>query len=250
MDINKILALSDYDYFLHLLFFLRILLASLAGLIIGYERQKRSKGAGLRTHFLVALTSSLMMILSKYAFYDVISELIRLDPSRMAASIVTAISFIGAGVIFTKRNHVIGLTTAAGLWATVGVGMAFGAGMFIEAISTTVIILIIHYIFHRFSFAETKTAYATEKLNLIISDEVLADGKYRDKHAYLLDLETKLEGEKVKIIKRSLEQGPNSLNVAFVLEYPPSYDSNRLRKELFYDKALLRVDFSREDQTM
>ena len=90
-----------------------------------------------------------MMILSKYAFYDVLSDTIRLDPSRIAAGVVTAIGFLGASVIFTRNMNVSGLTTAAGIWATVGIGMAFGAGMYIMGVASTLIILLMQYIFHR-----------------------------------------------------------------------------------------------------
>lgn len=131
------------------IFLLRLLGASVCGGIIGYERESRLKIAGIRTHTIVSLASSLMMILSKYAFYDVLSDTVRLDPSRIAAGVVTAIGFLGASVIFTRNFNVSGLTTAAGIWATVGIGMAFGAGMYIMGIASTLIILLMQFIFHR-----------------------------------------------------------------------------------------------------
>ena len=131
------------------IFLLRLLGASICGGIIGYERESRLKIAGIRTHTIVSLASALMMILSKYAFYDVLSDTIRLNPSRIAAGVVTAIGFLGASVIFTRNMNVSGLTTAAGIWATVGIGMAFGAGMYIMGVASTLIILLMQYIFHR-----------------------------------------------------------------------------------------------------
>ena len=120
----------------------RILLAGLCGYAIGFERQTKRKMAGRKTHVIVAITAALMIILSKYGFYDVIGDSIKLDPSRVAAGIVTAIGFLGSGMIFSKNNNVIGLTTSAGIWATVGVSMAVGAGMYSIGVVTTVFIIV------------------------------------------------------------------------------------------------------------
>ena len=138
-----------------LIFLFRILLAGICGLIIGLERKNRAKEAGIRTHFVVACAAALMMIVSKYAFFDVISEglygnvEVRLDPSRVASTIASGIGFLGAGMIFVHKNTVTGLTTAAGIWAISGVGMCIGAGMYFIGISTTVLILLGQIIFHK-----------------------------------------------------------------------------------------------------
>lgn len=127
----------------------RIVLAAICGAFIGLEREKRQKSAGLRTHIIVALASSLMMIVSKYGFFDVvIYEGVSVDVSRVAAGVVSAIGFIGGGVIFMKRDALVGLTTAAGLWATVGVGIAIGAGLYIVGVFTTLFILVIQLAMH------------------------------------------------------------------------------------------------------
>ena len=109
----------------------RILLAGICGYVIGLERQTKRKMAGPKTHVIVAITAALMIVLSKYGFDDVLGEYIKLDPSRVAAGIVTAIGFLGSGMILSKNNNIIGLTTSAGIWATVGVGMAMGAGLYL-----------------------------------------------------------------------------------------------------------------------
>ncbi len=116
-------------------FILRLLLASALGAVIGLEREYRAKEAGLRTHFLVAMGSALFMIVSKYAF-DGIG-----DPSRVAAQVVTGIGFIGAGTIIIQKQFVRGLTTAAGLWATAGIGLAAGGGLYWEAVGATLLAL-------------------------------------------------------------------------------------------------------------
>lgn len=127
---------------------LRIFLAALCGVAIGYERATQRKSAGIRTHMVVAMASALFMIISKYGFMDVVGSDIKLDPSRIAASIVTGISFIGAGTILVKRVQVSGLTTAAGVWATSAIGTAIGAGMYWIGILSTIFLFVVQLIFH------------------------------------------------------------------------------------------------------
>lgn len=122
---------------------LRIVLAGICGGAIGYERESRKKTAGLRTHVIVALSAALMIVLSKYGFNDVLGQYVRLDPSRIAAGTVTAIGFLGSGIIFSKNKNISGVTTSAGIWATLGVGMAVGAGMYVIGIATTVIVVLV-----------------------------------------------------------------------------------------------------------
>ena len=139
---------------LQLQFVFRIMLAGICGMIIGLERKNRSKEAGIRTHFVVACGAALMMVVSKYAFFDVISQgmyadvEVRLDPSRIASTIASGIGFLGAGMIFVHRNTITGLTTAAGIWATSGVGMAIGAGLYSIGICATFIILLAQILLH------------------------------------------------------------------------------------------------------
>ena len=124
-------------------FALRLFVAGTMGVLIGLEREYRAKEAGYRTHFLVALGSALMMIVSQYGFMEVLkTDLIRLDPSRIAAQVVSGIGFIGAGTIILQKQIVRGLTTAAGIWATSGIGLAVGAGMYAVGISATLLVLL------------------------------------------------------------------------------------------------------------
>ena len=136
-------------------FILRITIAAVLGGIIGLEREYRSKEAGFRTHFLVALGSALFMVISAYGFEGaLISPEHRLDVSRIAAQVVTGIGFIGAGTIIFQKHMVKGLTTAAGLWVTAAIGLTCGGGMYLLAISSTVLVLIsleaFNWILHRF----------------------------------------------------------------------------------------------------
>ena len=128
---------------------LRIIIAAICGAIIGYERAIQRKSAGVRTHIVVAIASALFMIVSKYGFADLLNmHDIALDPSRIAAQIVTGISFIGAGTILVRREQISGLTTAAGVWATSAIGMAIGAGMYSIGMLATAFLFIIQVLFH------------------------------------------------------------------------------------------------------
>lgn len=131
---------------------LRVVLAAVCGGFIGFERDRRYKEAGVRTHMIVCLASSLMMITSKYGFEDLVNVPgYRLDPSRVAGQIISGIGFLGAGLIFVRNQSVSGLTTAAGIWATAGLGMAFGAGQIWIGLGSTVLILLIQVFGSRFA---------------------------------------------------------------------------------------------------
>lgn len=126
--------------------FVKLLLAALAGGLVGFEREKHGRPAGLRTNLLVSLGSCVMMIVSeafyiKYGMHNADSTL-RLDPGRVAAQIVTGVGFLGAGVILKEGASVRGLTTAASLWAVAGLGMAFGMGFYSLGAIATVLMLI------------------------------------------------------------------------------------------------------------
>ena len=124
-------------------FILRLCVAGLCGTAIGLDREYRVKDAGFRTHFLVALGSALMMVVSQYGFEGFLAshDGLRRDPSRIAAQVVSGIGFIGAGTIIIHRQLVRGLTTAASLWATAGIGLAAGAHMYMVAAAATVLTL-------------------------------------------------------------------------------------------------------------
>ena len=122
----------------------RLIMAALLGSVIGVERERLNWAAGLRTHMLVCVGASLIMLVSIFGFSDVVGEKdVVLDPSRVAAQVVSGIGFLGAGSILLRGEIVRGLTTAASLWSVAGVGLAVGGGMYSAAISATIIILII-----------------------------------------------------------------------------------------------------------
>jgi len=131
-------------------YILRMVAACVCGFVIGFERRNRSKKAGVRTHVIVACGAALIMIVSKYGFFDMFTygADVRHDPSRVASNIITGIGFLGAGMILVNKRSITGLTTAAGIWTTAGIGMAVGAGMYVVGASATVIILLAQWVLH------------------------------------------------------------------------------------------------------
>lgn len=173
---NSILAYLTGQHFLFQLELLgRIFIAFLCGAFIGHERKTRGKGAGTRTHSIVAIASCLLMIISQYGFADFLNHFsgtgvnINHDPSRIAAQIVTGIGFLGAGMIFVHKRTITGLTTAAGIWATAGIGMSIGAGMYFISITTTIVLVIIQIISHK-DF-KIFTHYIDLEISLIVNDK-------------------------------------------------------------------------------
>ena len=139
-------------------FFIRVLIACVCGAAIGYERSKRLKEAGIRTHIIVCCAAALTMIVSKYGFADLVGPdgagmygTKGTDPARLAAQIIGGVSFLGAGIIFHNGNSIKGLTTAAGIWATAGIGLAIGAGMYVIGIFTTAVVAAIQILMHKFT---------------------------------------------------------------------------------------------------
>ncbi len=120
-----------------------IAVALVLGFAIGFERKLRLKEAGIRTHTIVCVGSALMMVVSKFGFAGM-----QADAARIAAQIVSGVGFLGAGIIMLRGQKMHGLTTAAGIWATAGVGMAAGAGLYILATGSAVIIIFAQCLFH------------------------------------------------------------------------------------------------------
>ena len=124
---------------------IRMLLAAALGAVIGFDRERHTWAAGLRTHMLVCLGAALLMMVSAYAFSDILQQWPRvvLDPSRIAAQVVSGIGFLGAGTILLRQDTIRGLTTAASLWTVAGIGLAVGGGMYVAGFGATVLIFLI-----------------------------------------------------------------------------------------------------------
>lgn len=152
-------------------FFARIVVACFCGGMIGYERSRRMKAAGIRTHSLIAAACALLVVISKYGFADLtesagaIYESVKgADPSRIASQVISGVSFLGAGVIFVKGGSVKGLTTAAGIWATAAVGMAIGSGMHALGLFSTILVLTLQIVFHILSVGDD--AYMNREITI------------------------------------------------------------------------------------
>ncbi len=175
-------------------FFGRLILAGVCGAVVGYERKRQLKEAGVRTHFIVSMAAALVMIISKYGFMDVASlPGHSVDVSRVAASVVSGVGFLGAGLIFVRKYTINGLTTAAGIWATSAIGMAIGGGMYAVGIMSTLVVLLAQVFLHRrWNFMHLP---ATEQLRLLIKNEENA----------VQDIYTLLESSKIETLNIKME---------------------------------------------
>ncbi len=211
-----------FDLSNSLIYVIRLLLASVCGVIIGLERKNRSKEAGIRTHCVVACAAALIMIISKYAFFDIIGKgmyegfEVRLDPSRVASTIASGIGFLGAGMIFVHKNTVTGLTTAAGIWATSGVGMAIGSGLYIIGIAATVIIIMSQIIFHK-NFKWLKNN-VLKKLTVYAVD----DGGFQDKFTETLKFNN------IIIHDINISKKEDGKQFTFMIEMPASVNEEAI----------------------
>ncbi|MDP4332184.1 MgtC/SapB family protein [Curtobacterium sp. A7_M15] len=145
-----------------------VLLAFALASLIGLERQLRSKSAGIRTQAIVGTASALMLLVSKYGFSDVlVPDHVVLDPSRVAAQIVSGVGFLGAGLILTRRGAVRGLTTAAAVWETAAIGMAAGAGLWLLALVVTALHFVIVFGYTAIVQALSRTAEQSMTLDVV-----------------------------------------------------------------------------------
>jgi putative Mg2+ transporter-C (MgtC) family protein len=166
------------------MFAMRLLLAGSLGAIIGLDREYRAKEAGFRTHFLVCLGSALFMIISQYGFADIVkANGANYDGARVAAQIVSGIGFLGAGTIIFHKQFIRGLTTAAGMWATAGIGMAIGGGMYFLGVAATILVLIglevLTLAFGKIGLSSISiTFYTSDKANLEKVVEEIHTKKY------------------------------------------------------------------------
>ncbi len=127
----------------------RLVLATILGGVVGFERETHNRPAGLRTHILVCLGAALMMLISVFGIDGQLAPNYRVDLARIAAGVVTGIGFLGAGTIMRNREGILGLTTAASIWVVCGIGLATGIGFYTGAVTGTVLVLIILYLLGR-----------------------------------------------------------------------------------------------------
>ena len=199
-------------------YLIRVVVACLCGGLIGLERTKRLKEAGIRTHIIVALGATLIMVVSKYGFSDVMEA----DASRIASNVITGVSFLGAGVIFVRGGSVKGLTTAAGIWATAAIGLALGAGMYTVGVLVTVLMILLQISLHKFLPADMQSS---KELLLVIS---------RDYHAVMPKIRERLTEMKILISGVEMEKLENG-DVRVTMDV-------RLHKDNFSEELLDLAD--------
>lgn len=208
---------STLTLFDNLEFLIRLLLSAALGALVGLERSKRQKEAGVRTHCIIACTSALFMILSKYAFVDTAigaDGLRGADPARIAAQVVSGISFLGAGVIFKNGNSIRGLTTAAGMWGTAAIGMAVGAGMYWLGLIEAAILVAIQIILHRFPVGAD--ALTTQEILVEMEDTPELQAKF----------DALLQAHNGQVVESSLsrDEGYLRMEITVRLEPPITHD--------------------------
>lgn len=194
-------------------YLLRLFIAALLGMMIGAERKNRNKSAGIRTHAIIALGAALMMVVSKYGFADVA----KVDASRVASQVVSGIGFLGAGVIFIRNNLVNGLTTAAGMWATAGVGMALGSGMYVLGVTSAVLMCVVQYTTHTITYFSNVAAGGFIRMTI-----AQGEGAVAQMENYLRSQKVDVMG--IKINKNKKEE----IKLEFDVVFPPGFDKAKL----------------------
>ena len=203
---------------------LRIVISGICGIVIGVERSRRQKDAGIRTHTIMAMGAALAMIVSKYGFMDMPAlDTMRADGSRIASNILTSVGFLGAGVIFTKGGAIKGLTTAAGIWTMAGIGMCIGAGLYTIGIMATIIILAVQVMFH--VWMPSSEAMSTHELKIVM--------KYSD--TGLSNLIDYLESRKISVMETNIRKDDEEETIKITLAV-------RIAKDTDFTDTLTMID--------
>lgn len=204
---------------------LRIFIACILGVGIGYERKNRNKMAGTRTHAMVALASALIMVISKYGFSDIGSY----DASRVAAQVVSGVGFLGAGIIFVRNNNsVSGLTTAAGIWATSAVGMSMGAGLYFIGVTCAVLMIAVQVLMHRISFL-AKEALQTN-MRILVKNS-----------ADIQNIEDYMKAERLDILTLKITKDELNTKLEMEVLFPPGYNKINFISKLAEDEDIVSI---------
>ena len=207
-------------------YLVRIFVAACLGILIGSERKNRNKSAGIRTHVIVALGAALIMVVSKYGFMDVEKA----DAARVAAQVVSGIGFLGAGVIFVRNNLVNGLTTAAGIWATAGVGLALGAGLYVVGISSALLVLLIQFVMHRIAYFADVASGGLIRMTLVKREGIVQS------------MEDYLQRENLSVISVKINKTKkDEVKLEFDVVFPPGYKKTKLLARLVEMDDVLAV---------
>ena len=162
---------------------LRVFLAIIAGFLIGLESRSRAKDAGVKTHTFICLTACLLMLISKYGFYELAKfEGIQYDASRVASTIISGLCFMGAGMVFYRQDTIKGLTTAVSMCLTIAIGMCFGSGLLITGGIVTIITILLQFVLH------LKTRLFREKRVIIVKAQFILEDDYIEKFKEMFNI--------------------------------------------------------------
>ena len=208
---------------------LRVLFACVLGSIIGLERSRKHKAAGVRTYIIVAIGAAIFTIVSKYGFLSIAAEKTRVDVSRVAHTIVTGVGFLGAGIIVSKGDKIQGLTTAAGVWVMAAIGIACGTGMYIPALCAAILILITQTIMREWTAFE-QVKYGKIMVQLDDSVETVKEFK------------SFLERKGIVICKTNIKQQENQMMYTFRVRVPENADVVEMAALIVGIKEVKMVD--------
>lgn len=215
---------------------IRLVLSAILGGLIGMEREVSNRPAGLRTHVLVTLGSALIMLISIDGFYFG-GEGLQGDPARLAAQVVSGIGFLGAGTIMRTGNNIVGLTTAASLWVSAGIGLAIGNGYYLGAIITSSIVLLTLMSLGTLEKKTLKRKYRTIEISGanrpgLIGNVGTLFGKHgvSIKNIYILDQDSENEEEN------------SIINVNFLVNIPAGININKFYREIYKTKGVISVN--------
>lgn len=214
----------------------KLLLSLLLGSIVGYERKRKGQPVGVRTFALIAMGSTLAMILSIYVPQEYMG-LKNGDPGRIAAQVVTGIGFLGAGAIIQMKGSVRGLTTAAGIWIVAAIGMAVGVGMYIIATVATLLVIIVLVLVDRY---EHKRKLGKEVCRLKMTINSIVDD--------VDDYRKLLLGHRIRITGFDIEYDFEAAltHLSFTLLVPESASIVQLTKELHSMNGLQKISFQKQ----
>ncbi len=222
----------------------RLLLSALLGGLIGMEREVSNRPAGLRTHILVSVGATLIMLVSVFGFRSIGNGTISGDPARLAAQVISGIGFLGAGTIMRTGNSIKGLTTAASLWVCAGIGLAIGVGYYLGAIVTVGIVLIVLKRLSLFEKKLSKNQYKTIEVVVTNKPGIIGQigtlfGKYSIsiKDIDILDNDLKYDDEDY------------TMEIQFVVKMPTNLDEAGFRRELNQLNGIVNVVCDGENLT-
>jgi putative Mg2+ transporter-C (MgtC) family protein len=222
---------------------LRLLLAVLLGGLVGFERESHNRPAGFRTHILVCVGATLIMMLSAYGFTEMAGGKYEVDPSRIAAQVVTGIGFLGAGTIIQQRGNIKGLTTAASIWVVSGIGLAVGIGFYAGAVMATFVALISLLLLSRVD----RVLFSQRRIKNLLIRAKDQPGLMGRVAGILGDF--KLNIRKIELIDQDYEPavGAEVISMEFFLVVPINLNSNQLLRRLSCLEGVLEISWQGED---